>query len=190
MKIRTVALKKAVQWFEALPQREKLLVCVMAAAIAVACAYVLYDEAATALAAQQQLIEKRLHDLDDLGQALERYQRLSSRMSEIELIYADSHATASQVYTQLDGIVRESIGEQSYDLKRSPTTSSLGENAEQQDFTLKIPALSLEQLVKLLYRLEQGGGGVVLSKVDVTKGAQPGQFSASLEVSAIRKKEG
>ena len=98
--------------------------------------------------------------------------------------------TVDQVYTELDRIVRDAIGADNYDLKKSQTTTAVGPNSEEQAFTLRIRSLSIEQLVKLLYQLEHGKAALFLGKVDIIKNTQPGTFSATLEVSSVRRKKG
>ena len=134
-------------------------------------------------------IAKRTRDLESLNRSLRRYQQLSLRLKRVEDTFAESEMSVDQVYSELDRIVRESVGADAYDLKKSPTTTALGLNAEEQDFTLRIKSLTLEQAVRLLYQLERGKTALFLGKVDIVKTTQPGTFSATLEVTTVRRRK-
>lgn len=134
-----------------------------------------------------RLIAARTGDLDTLGRTLNRYQNLKSRMEAIETSFKESQMTFEQVTEELDKVVKESIGSSEYDLKKIRTPSSIGLSYEKQEFTLNIKSLTLEQLVRLLHRLENGDRPLFLGKVDINKPTGNSAFGATLEVFSVRK---
>ena len=96
--------------------------------------------------------------------------------------------TFEQVTKELDKIVKDSIGNDNYDLKKkSSAPTEFGLEYEKQDFSLRLRSLSLEQLVKLLYQLEHGKSPLFLSKVDIVKSAKAGEFTTTMEIYSIKK---
>lgn len=134
-----------------------------------------------------RLIQARTSDLETLGRTVGRYQTLKVRMESIETSFKESQMTFEQVTDELDKVVKESIGGGEYDLKKIRTPSSIGLSYEKQEFTLNIKSLTLDQLVRLLHRLENGDRPLFLGKVDINKPAGNSAFSATLEVFSVRK---
>lgn len=182
--------RKVLHWFSALSTREKVLV---SGAALVALGYgVIYpvQYLQDDLARTQVAIERRSREYLDIGASLKSYQRLSGKLKQVEDAYERSQMTFEQVTSELDRIVKESIGNDNYELKKNPSNNPVGNDLEQQDFTLRVRSLNLEQLVGLLHKIEQGKSALFLGKIDIQKGAQATDLSATLEVSSVAKKRG
>ena len=151
------------------------------------CLYFAGSEIVDDLEDTPRLIAARTTDLDTLGRTLSRYQNLKARMEAIETSFKESQMTFEQVTEELDKVVKESIGSSEYDLKKIRTPSSIGLSYEKQEFTLNIKSLTLEQLVRLLHRLENGDRPLFLGKVDINKPTGNSAFGATLEVFSVRK---
>ena len=133
------------------------------------------------------LLQRRIQDLEKVAGSLKRYESLHKRREELQKTFASSQMTFEQVVSQLDRIVRDSIGSDNYDLKRARTLTPFGLDFEKQDFTLILKTLTLDQLVKLLHQLEQGERPLFLSKIDLAKTVTQGEYTATLELFSIRR---
>lgn len=132
---------------------------------------------------------RKISGLNSLQDSLIRYRKLNVRSEEIERLYARSSATTEQVYTEVDKLVRDSVGGDSYELRPSGGVVPVGDSIEQQVFSLRLKSASLPQLVSLLHKFEQGNVPLLVGKVEMTKAAQPGLFSATVELSSLRRKK-
>lgn len=137
--------------------------------------------------ADKVLLQRRVQDLEKVSVSLKRYESLRKRREELERAFASSQMTFEQVVSQLDRVVRDSIGSDNYDLKRARTLTPFGLDFEKQDFTLILKTLTLDQLVKLLHQLEQGERPLFLSKIDLAKTVTQGEYTATLELFSIRR---
>ena len=133
------------------------------------------------------LVIKRTSELESIGKSLKRYQTLRNRRETLQATFAQSQMTYEQVVNQLSKLVRDTIGNDNFELKKSRTPAPFGLDFQKQEFTLSIKAISMEQLVKILYQIEQGERPLFLSKVDITRLIQAGDYSASLEIYSINK---
>lgn len=133
------------------------------------------------------LVVQRKGQLQEIGAILNRYNGLKQRREALLTTYEQSQMTFEQVTNELDRIVRDAIGNDNYDIKKPPQPTPFGFGYEKQEFTLIIKSLSLEQLVKLLYQIEQGGRPIFLSKVDIAKSAAGTEFSSVVEIYSIGK---
>ena len=179
-------MKSLVHQFNRLSARERSMIF---AAVGGLICFGLYTTVASANAYMsdvQNLVVRRSRQLTDLEQVVKRYQVLSGRLEKAKRTFADSQMTFEQVTDQLDKIVQDSIGSRNYDLNRGKT-SKVGLDYDKQDITVKVKSLTLEQMVKLLHRLEQGDTPLFLGKVDVTRSQTDNTFSAALEIFSIRK---
>jgi hypothetical protein len=165
--------------------REQKILMVTVLLLAVWLPYEFWDSSGST-APQQSW--SRISDLSRLSDSLERYRRLKARVSEIEENYARSEFSTEQVYTEVEKIVKSSIGDGQYELRPSASPVELSASVEQQLFTLRLKSLDLDQLVTLLYRLEQGSAPLFLGKLEVAKSQQQGMFSVVIELSSLRRK--
>ena len=181
--------KKTTGWYFSLTHRERVIVG--AAAIG-GFGYLIWMSLTvvqTKWYVPQTTLEARKREMMDIGSALHRYSQLSDRVKTLEAKYAESQMSFEQVAVELDKIVKDSIGSDNYEWKRNPAGRAIGTSLEQQDFTLQVRSLTLEQLVSLLYKLEHGGAALYLGKLEVNRAAgAAGSLTATLEVSSIGKR--
>lgn len=135
---------------------------------------------------ETQTIVRRRH-YDELRRQVRRYHELDQRLAKLKESFAASEMTFEQVASELDRIVQKSIGSNNYDLTKSGDPAPLGLDFEKQDFTLNIRSLTLEQLVNLLYEIEQGKSPLFMGKVDILQGTSEGTFRATLEIASISR---
>ncbi|MCB0325728.1 MAG: type II secretion system protein M [Bdellovibrionales bacterium] len=179
-------LKKVRTSYLALSARERLLVTVAGVSLALTGMYLGVESLQEHIAETRRLVTVRSRNLEELAGVLRRHQTLSARLGKLQTTFAEAQLTFEQVTKQLDTIVRESIGSDNYDLKVGRSPEQVGFEYEKQEFTLRVKSLSLEQVVKLLHRLEQGESPLFLGKADLVK-ENDRQFGATLEIFSIRK---
>lgn len=182
------ALAKQIRFaFQRLNPRERLLVGVAGAALIATAVYWAGAMVQEKIADTDRMVIVRTRQLNELYDIVGRYRALNGRLERAQQTFAESQMTFEEVTDQLDKIVRESIGSNSYDLKRGRTVSKVGLDYEKQDFTVKVQSLNLNEVVQLLYRLEQGESPLFLGKVDLVKSSREHTFNATLEIFSIRK---
>ncbi|MBL7663185.1 hypothetical protein JNK13_10600 [bacterium] len=142
----------------------------------------------TYLEQSSRLIVTRKADAEKLPQLIARYLELSKRLEHAKKTFEASQLTFEQVTTELDRIVKESIGSDNYDLQRGRTTEDLGIDYEKQEFILNVKSITLEQLVKLLHKITYGDRPLFLGKIDLLKGFEGKAISATIEIGSVRKK--
>jgi hypothetical protein len=181
-------LKKASSWFSALNSRERMLV----AAAAIFGVFFLVQQAFgfvdDHVESTRQLVATRRNQLDEVAKILKRYAALRQRRDALQATYEESQLTYEQVSKDLDKIVKDAINSDNYELRKPHSPTPFGFEYEKQEFTLIVKSLTLPQLVKLLYQIEQGGRPIFLSKMDVTKSLNSSDFGAVLEIYSISKK--
>ncbi len=135
----------------------------------------------------KQLLATRKNQLQDVGFILKRYVSLHRYREELQTTYAKSQMTFEEVSNELDRIVRDAIGNDNYEVKKPHPPEPFGFEYEKQEFSLTVRSLSLDQLTKLLYQIEQGEKPIFLSKVDIKKSPSGTDYGASLEIYSISK---
>ena len=187
MKQALPALKKAATLFFALTTREKLLIV---APLVFLLGYGLYlgvDSMNAYVDRTAKLAELRRGEYQQIAQTLKRYKELESRQKDLQSTFAQSQMTFEQVFIQLDKVLRQAIGSDNYDLKQGKAPSAFGFEYEKQDFTLNVKSIKIDQLVKLLYQIEQGERPLFLSSVQLSKTPAGTEYSATLEIYSIAK---
>lgn len=174
-------------WFNRLSSREGTMILVAVVSLLVYGAFSAVETIQEELADTDRLVKVRQQNLEDLGQVASRYKTLKTRLTRLQESFSKSEMTFEEVTSQIDAIVRKSIGSDDYDLKKGRTPSQIGFEYEKQQFTLKVNSLSLEEVVRLLYNLEQGESPLILGKVDLRKLPRKEEFSTSLEIFSVRK---
>jgi hypothetical protein len=180
--------RRAVLFFTHLSARERLATFVSIAAIAAFALFYAVESVQGYMTEREINIVRRKGELQNLIQMLGRFTQRQNQLLARRDSFEQSQMTFEEVTSELDKIVRESIGSDNYDLKRSETGSSIGIDFEKQDFTLRVRSLNIEQLVSLLFRVESGTSPLFLGKVDLIRAGRPDDFSATLEVFSIRRK--
>ena len=128
----------------------------------------------------------RSNHIQQLEPLLNRHKFLNSRLSKVQNTLQNSELSFEQVTEELDKIIKESIGSNIYDLKKSRSTSEMGFEFEKQELKLNVKSLTLDQVVKLLSRIENGKAPLFLGKVDIKKSRKK-DFDANFEIFSIKK---
>ncbi|MCB0360329.1 MAG: hypothetical protein KDD44_11860, partial [Bdellovibrionales bacterium] len=177
--------RRASSLYLALSTRERLLIgltAIVALAIVFRSGVALINEH---LGDTELEIASRERDYRDFTRYAGRYRLLNERLQRLKTSFNESQMTFEQVTSDLDQIVRRSVGSSDYDLRKSGNPEELGEDFEKQDFSLNIRSINLDQLVRLLYELQEGKSPLFLSKVDVTKLPRGAEFRATLEIATV-----
>lgn len=135
------------------------------------------------------MLKRRTQDLEQVTELARKYQLLNSRFERLRTTFDESQISFRDVTANLDKIVRKSIGSDNYDLKRTRGTESPGSDFEQLGFSLTVKSLNLNQLVLLLYSLEQGESPIFLKKVSLAKSTRSNEFRAVLDIFSIGKSQ-
>jgi len=181
-------LNQVLSKFQALSQREQRIVLATILLIGLWIPYEFFGSEDLSLSSTQSESSARISQLVGLKDSIERYQKLSARAEQIERNYATSQFTTEEVFSEVEKIIRESLGSDAYELRPVPNAVTISPTVEQQLFNLKIRSVTLPQLVAVLYRMEQGKAPLFLGKLEVSKSTQPGNFQANIELSSLRKK--
>lgn len=179
--------RKIAHWYMALSHRERVIVWLTSAALVVAGIYQLGQGVDDYIRSNNRSLAMRRTQLEDVQKVLKRYVTLKARQDTMQKTFAQSELTFEQVTSRLDKIVRESIGSDNYDLKKTRTPTAFGFAYEKQDFSVNIKSITIEQLVKLLYQLEHGDSPLFLSKLDIQRSTMTNDYGAILEIYSIAK---
>lgn len=180
------ALKRVRSFYLTLSRRERSLVLIAVVASAVALLYLSVDTVRRHITETNAMVTVRSRHLEELSRVIRRYNTLNTRLERLQTTFAEAQLTFEEVTRQLDSVVRESIGSDNYDLKVGRSPSQIGFEYEKQEFTLRVKSLTLEQVIRLLHRLEQGESPLFLGKVDLLK-QNDSEFNATLEIFSVRK---
>lgn len=181
--------RMARSWFLGLSARERTLVGGVFAVLLVFAVAGPLSLLHRHFSVSDEQIQSRTRELADIGSYLKRYSQLRGAVQQLESSYDRSQMTFEQVTNELDRIVKESVGNDNYELKRNPSSRLVGEALELQGFTLRIRALTLEQLVVLLHTIENGRSPLYLNRVDVVR--DPGNkaiLSSTLELTTVGRR--
>lgn len=179
--------RRILHWYTALSQSERVIVSVALVGVLLAGVYELGLGIDEYVKKNNRAVTIRKTQLEEVQKILKRYVTLKARQEGLQKTFAQSEMTFEQVTAQLDHIVRDSMGNDNYDLKKSRTPTPFGFEYEKQEFTVNIKSLTIQQLVKLLYQLEQGERPVFLSKLDIVRSTVSNDYGATLEVYSIAK---
>jgi|GEM_PF-3159986 len=181
-------LRKFGNWFSALNPRERWLISVTGVVGLYFLVLIPTDALRTFVDDNARLTQTRTQQREMIATLVRRYKELDTRLKRIKDSFSESQMTFEQVTTELDRIVKASIGSSNYEQKKLQSPQPLDEMFEKQDFTLIIRQATLEQLVKLLHEIEQGKSPLFIGKVDILPGAVDGNFSATIEVASVGKR--
>lgn len=184
----SAAVRNLNSWCLSLSHRERLLVIFALGCIAAIGLQLSFTALRESINDMERMLTVRTKHLEQLAPVLQRYTTLKQRLEKMQSTYAASELTFEALTSHIDKVVRDSIGSDNYDLKKGRSSAQIGFDYEKQEFSLNVKSLSLDQLTKLLYQLEQGDKPLFLGKVDITK-ARDNTFGATLEIFSIRKSQ-
>ena len=180
-------LKKIKLAFAKLNDREQLLLVVMFFAIFVTIVYLGIESELASFAENERILNVRKSQLQGIVESGSRYKDLNNRLNILQNSFAKSEMTFEQVTVELDNIVKNSIGNNDYELKKGRAPQALGFDYEKQQFSLKVNAVELEESIKLLHNLENSKSPFLIGKVDFKRHGRKDKFSVNVEIYSIRK---
>ena len=169
-------------------QRNKRESLILSAVVVLAITYgfmTIVTEVSDYLAEKDLEIDSRMEDLKNVSRTLNSYHSLKDRVEGVKTAYAAAQMSFEKAYSNLDNLVKKSVGAEVYNLKTKGVPADIGLGYEKQDYTL-IVTLNRDQLVKLLFELEQGKSGLFLKQVRVSN-KQGNSFEAQLDIYSIIK---
>lgn len=181
-------LSKSLIWYANLASRERLLVLWAVIGMMCVSVYLACDEYFRYIDNLRRNTVQRQRDLEELNNLLARYDHQSRRLELVRETFTESQLTFEEVTTELDGLVRKSIGSDNYDLQQTKSPADIGDEFERQEFKIAIKELDLKQLVTLLYNIEYGKTPIFLSKLDMKRSPNHKSVAATLEISSVRQR--
>jgi len=179
--------KKTSAWFVGAKQSERLSALLLGFTLIGVLIYFPVDSLNSYLdQVSVETVNRRL-ELEQVNRLLGQYKTLNSRLDRLKSSFDESLMTFEEVTTAIDQIVKQSIGSDSYSLQKLGNPSELGFDYEKQDFQITIRKTNLEQVVKLLYNIEQGERPLFLGNVNLTKALNKDEFVATLKIFSVRK---
>lgn len=171
--------------FQRLSSREQTIVSVALCALVVYCGWWFVSSVVDETQDIRLQVTRRQQSLLEVNSLLQRYAKLYPRLESVTASYAKSELSFEQVTTELDKVIRNSVGTDAYDLKKMRNPVNIGE-FDKQEFTVNIRSITLEQLIKTLYQLQHGGTPLFLGKIKIDGAPNSDKVSATLEVYSIR----
>lgn len=173
------------QMLERLAPRERLL---LGGTAAVTLLVLLWLVAST-LAERRQLLVAQIaaseRDLAEMTTLRDRYVRLRAERDAIQRRLAAGGADFS-LFSHLEGVSREALSADRV-AAMNPSTRSLSDALQEEDVEMRLSAVSLRDLVTLLYRVEKADLPLLVSRLQLKKRFdQPYVFDATLVVGRLR----
>lgn len=179
-------IKKIVLEFNKLSSRERILVSSAAVFIGLYLLLMVFGVFQDFLDNQERIASARKNQLVELNKIAQRYHTLNTKRENLQKKFLESQMTFDQVSIEVDKIINESLGDEKYELTKPNAPTPFGFEFEKQDFKLSIKNINMEQLIKLLYKIEYGGKPLYLSKLDINKNSSA-SLSAIIEIYSIGK---
>ena len=133
----------------------------------------------------ERLAIVRKRHFDEISHNVKRYKSLRQKLDKLKASLDESKMTFSQVTRALDTVIKDTIGSQDYELKKSGSPKEMSNEYQMQDFSLEVKSVTLDQLIKLLYKVEQGKSPFFLGKVDITRTRKQDEFRVRLKVTTV-----
>ena len=175
-------------WFQRLSTREQRLVAISFGAIVVYLLFLLVAPLFEGGDTTELQISRLKQQQREIAILARKYNSLKANRDSLQEVFIRSQLSFEQVSQELDKIIRNTIGSDNYDLKRSSSTGEFGLGFKRQDFVVTVKSLNQSQLVALLNHLDRREKPIFLTKVDLTRntGTEP-SISATMEIFTIGK---
>lgn len=180
--------RRLITWLEGRSKSEKTLIAIAAAAVLLIAITSVVSQVSEWQEETERLAAIRKRQHAEIASLLQKYHTLNTRLESLKRSFDESQMSFEQVTEELDRIVQKHVGSASYDLKKNQNPEPLGSDFEKQAFTLRIPSVTLEQLVDLLYEIEHGKAPLFMGKVDIIATRDKKSFRVTLAVSSINRK--
>ena len=170
---------------ERLSPRERLLV---GAAATVTTLLVLWF-VATSLGERRQLLAAQIaaseRDLKELATLRDRYTRLRTERDAVQRRLAAGGPEFS-LFSHLEGLTREVLSAERV-AAMNPSTRTVSDDLQEEDVEMRLSAVSLRDVVSVLYRIEKTELPLLVSRLQMKKRYdQPYVFDATLTVGRLR----
>lgn len=170
---------------ERLSPRERLL---LGGATAVAALVLLWLVAAT-LGERRQLLTAQIaaseRDVAEMATLRDRYARLRAERDAVQRRLVAGGAEFS-LFSHLEGMTRDVLSPERV-AAMNPSTRSVSDELQEEDVEMRLSAVSLRDVVSLLYRIEKNDLPILVSRLQMKKRYdQPHVFDATLVVGRLR----
>ena len=176
--------------FQRLSSRERTLVGLSAGALAVVFVYTLIWQP---IADQRVQLEKRIKtkqaDLDEIQHMRETYLELLTQFDLRQKIIERADPKFS-LFPHIEATVSQVLGGRDKIVSMNPQNKDISGTYREESVELKLNAVSLQQLVDLLYHIEKSDQPLRLTRLQVKKRArEPSTFDVTATVSMLKSLE-
>jgi type II secretory pathway component PulM len=173
------------QMLERLAPRERLL---LGGAVTVTLLVLLWLVAST-LGERRELLVAQIaaseRDVADMTTLRDRYVRLRAERDAIQRRLA-AGGTDFSLFSHLEGVSREALSPE-HVAAMNPSTRAVSDELQEEDVEMRLAAVSLRDVVTLLYRVEKTDLPLLVSRLQMKKRFdQPYVFDATLDVGRLR----
>ncbi len=170
---------------ERLSPRERLLV---GGAVTVTLLLVVWLFA-TSLAERRQLLTAQIatseRELNELAALRDRYLRLRAERDAVQRRLGAGGSEFS-LFSHLEGVTREVLSPERV-AAMNPSTRSISDELQEEDVEMRLSAVSLRDVVSVLYRVEKTDLPLLVNRLQMKKRFdQPHVFDATLVVARLR----
>ncbi len=172
--------------FQALTQREKVIIVVAATVSVFMLSYQIYEPIRRLCREQTEQMVALESSMKTVAPGIERYVKLRARRDSIEEEYREVEFKEGAL-SHLENLVRNKAGiTAGFTIKDNPP-KEFGGNYEQTLFNIKFTTTNLETLVEFLKELTYGAKPLVVSKVDIQKSKFADRLEVDVDASSIRR---
>ncbi len=170
---------------ERLSPRERLLVGGAAAVTALLLLWLIAGTLGDRREMLQAQIAASERDLSEVAGMRDRYLRLRAERDVVQRRLLSVGSDFS-LFSYLEGIGRESLSPDRI-AAMNPSTRSVSEELQEEDVEMRLSAVSLRDMVTLLYRVEKSDSPLLVSRLQMKKRYdQPYIFDATVVVGRLR----
>jgi len=173
--------------FLSLSKREQVIVSITSALFFLWILYVLIETLIVIKIEAQDELQLVQQKYDRVVSLRTRYEELSRQHEKLSRSRFSDGNSIDQIYSEIDSAVKETLSGVSYDLKRSPSGELLSRDVRKQEFVIRIASVQLEQILKLLYRIENGKTPMYVSRLETMRLPQVGAVSATITLATLEK---
>jgi hypothetical protein len=179
--------KRISSWHLQLSQREKLIFGLTSIVL---CLFVIFGSwivASSVIDSLKVKIARGKSQAQELTAKLNRYNELNVTYKKLQQQFEQSQSTFEDVAVTLDNVREKSkIKKEDFEFATGSIVD-IGLEYKKQEYTLTVNSLSLEELVTLLYTIEEAAKSLFIGEVDILKTPGKDIFRAEISISNIRK---
>lgn len=172
--------------FQALTQREKIIIYVSLVVVAFMGLYQVYEPVRRVFTQQMQQISDLEAVMKNVGPSVERYVKFKARRDSIEEEYKEVEFKEGAL-SHLETLVRNKAGiSTGFTIKDTPPRE-FGGNYEQTLFSIRFTTTNLQALIDFLQELIHGSRPLIVSKIDIQKSRFADRLEVEVDASSIRR---